>query len=96
MLAVVADVVVLACTFFDVQHISFAMFHIPVYFITSLCTSHCTLGVAVGAIAGHAAATVIAILGGTLASQYISEKTISIVGGICFLLFAGLTVFHIF
>lgn len=53
-------------------------------------------GVAAGAIAGHAAATVIAILGGTLASQYISEKTISIVGGVCFLLFAGLTVLHIF
>lgn len=54
------------------------------------------VGVASGAIVGHAVATVIAILGGTLASQYISERTISVVGGICFLLFAALTFFHVF
>jgi hypothetical protein len=37
----------------------------------------------------------IAVLGGALASKYISEKTINITGGALFLLFAGATAFSL-
>lgn len=48
-------------------------------------------GVATGAIFGHAVATAIAVVGGSIASQYISEKTIGYIGGVLFLLFAVAT-----
>lgn len=51
------------------------------------------VGVAVGAIAGHTAATGIAVLGGALASKYVSEKTINVASGLLFLLFAVATVY---
>lgn len=51
------------------------------------------VGVAVGAIAGHSIATGIAVLGGAIASKYISEKTVNVVSGLLFLLFAGATAF---
>jgi len=48
-------------------------------------------GVCTGAIAGHALATAIAVLGGGLLSRWVSERTLGIVGGVCFLVFAGAT-----
>lgn len=54
------------------------------------------VGVAGGAIAGHALATFIAVLGGAFVSQYVSEKTISYIGGFLFLLFAALTLLGVF
>lgn len=51
------------------------------------------LGVAVGATAGHALATAIAVAGGALAGKYIGERTVNIVSGCLFLLFAAATVY---
>ncbi len=52
-------------------------------------------GVATGAILGHALATLIAVIGGSIASKYISEKTIGYIGGTLFLFFAAATHFGI-
>ena len=46
------------------------------------------IGVSVGAIAGHSLCTGVAVLGGKLLASRISERTISIVGGLLFLVFA--------
>uniref|UniRef100_A0A6U2EHI2 GDT1 family protein n=1 Tax=Chlamydomonas euryale TaxID=1486919 RepID=A0A6U2EHI2_9CHLO len=46
------------------------------------------VGVAAGAIAGHALATGIAVLGGSMAAEHVSEKTINIASGVLFILFA--------
>lgn len=51
------------------------------------------VGVAVGAIAGHTIATGIAVVGGALASKYVSEKMVNITSGLLFLLFAVATVY---
>ena len=53
-------------------------------------------GVASGAIVGHAVATAIAVIGGSIASQYISEKTVGYIGGVLFLVFAVATGFGYF
>lgn len=53
-------------------------------------------GVAGGAIAGHVAATLIAVIGGAVLSDRISEKTVGYVGGVLFLLFAVATVLGLF
>lgn len=50
-------------------------------------------GVAIGATAGHAAATALAVAGGALAGKYISEKTVNYISGVLFLLFAAATVY---
>lgn len=46
------------------------------------------VGVAAGATLGHAVATLLAVVIGSMASKYISEKVVQIVGGVLFLLFA--------
>ncbi|KAG6597316.1 protein PAM71-homolog, chloroplastic [Cucurbita moschata] len=53
-------------------------------------------GVATGAITGHLIATTIAILGGALLANYISEKLVGYVGGVLFLIFAVATFFGVF
>jgi putative Ca2+/H+ antiporter (TMEM165/GDT1 family) len=44
-------------------------------------------GVFAGASLGHAVATAIAVVAGSLASKYISEKKVNLVGGVLFLIF---------
>jgi Ca2+/H+ antiporter, TMEM165/GDT1 family len=50
------------------------------------------IGVTMGGILGHAICAVIAVWGGKLIAGKISEKTITIVGGLLFILFAVLTI----
>ena len=54
------------------------------------------VGVAVGATAGHAAATAIAVVGGALASKHVSEKSVNLASGVLFLLFAAATAYSMF
>ncbi|CAM9116285.1 unnamed protein product [Discosporangium mesarthrocarpum] len=54
------------------------------------------VAVATGAIAAHASATGVAVTGGALMSQYISEKVIGYIGGTLFILFALTTAVGIF
>lgn len=54
------------------------------------------LGVVSGAIAGHGTATLLAVLGGSFLSTYISEKVIAYIGGVLFLIFAAFTLIEIF
>lgn len=53
-------------------------------------------GVAGGAILGHAAATLIAVLGGAVLADRISEKTVGYIGGVLFLLFSLATILGLF
>ncbi|KAL4390098.1 hypothetical protein AHAS_Ahas03G0111100 [Arachis hypogaea] len=53
-------------------------------------------GVASGAIGGHLLATSIAIVGGALLANYISEKLVGYLGGGLFLIFAVATFFGVF
>ena len=53
-------------------------------------------GVATGAIVGHTVATGIAVLGGAIASKYVSEKTINITSGVLFIVFAIATAISMF
>lgn len=53
-------------------------------------------GVASGAILGHLVATSIAVLGGAILANYISEKLVGYLGGGLFLLFAVATFFGFF
>ena len=46
------------------------------------------LGVTAGAIVGHGTATVLAIVGGSMLSDYVSEKVLAYVGGSLFIVFA--------
>lgn len=52
-------------------------------------------GVVTGAIAGHGVATVLAVVGGSFLSEYVSEKLIAYVGGTLFLVFAATTLVDI-
>ena len=53
-------------------------------------------GVSLGAVLGHALATLLAVTGGALASKYISERALGFAGGSLFLVFAALTLFGVF
>ncbi|CAG2105932.1 unnamed protein product [Medioppia subpectinata] len=48
------------------------------------------IGVIVGSIFGYSVCTAIAVLGGSILAQIISIKTVTLIGGISFLAFAGL------
>uniref|UniRef100_A0A7S1P525 GDT1 family protein n=1 Tax=Vitrella brassicaformis TaxID=1169539 RepID=A0A7S1P525_9ALVE len=48
-------------------------------------------GVAVGAVIGHALATVLAVVMGALVQKALSQRTMSFIAGVLFLLFAALT-----
>ena len=54
------------------------------------------LGVAGGAILAHAVATAIAVVGGAVLSKHISERTVGIIGGVLFIVFAVATVLGLF
>lgn len=54
------------------------------------------LGVAGGAILGHIVATAMAVVGGAVLSKHISERTVGILGGCLFLIFAAATVLGLF
>ncbi len=48
-------------------------------------------GVVAGAVAGHGTATALAVAGGSLLGQYVSEQVVAYVGGSLFIVFAGIT-----
>jgi len=52
--------------------------------------------VAVGACFGHGLATGIAVVGGAFISKYVSEKGISLIAGVLFLVFALTTALGLF
>ncbi len=53
-------------------------------------------GVFAGAVLGHALATLIAVVGGSLMSERISERTVGLTGGVLFLVFAVATLMGVF
>ncbi|XP_050377764.1 protein PAM71, chloroplastic [Argentina anserina] len=61
----------------------------------ALAAASSPLGVIAGALAGHGAATLLAVLGGSILGTFLSEKTIAYVGGVLFLVFAAVTVIEI-
>ncbi|KAL5999074.1 hypothetical protein ACLOJK_010024 [Asimina triloba] len=62
---------------------------------SSLAAASSPLGVIGGALAGHAAATLLAVLGGSFLGTFFSEKVIAYVGGSLFLVFAAVTLIEI-
>lgn len=60
----------------------------------ALAAAYNPVGVIAGSILGHAICTAIAVLGGRLMAKRISERTITALGGLLYLLFASLTWFE--
>ncbi|TVU22924.1 hypothetical protein EJB05_32645 [Eragrostis curvula] len=61
----------------------------------ALAAASSPLGVIAGSLAGHALATVIAVIGGSLLGTFLSEKIIAYIGGSLFLAFAAITIVEI-
>lgn len=57
----------------------------------SLAAAQNPVGVVLGAILGHAICAAIAVFAGRAIASHLSEKVITLVGGILFLIFAGVT-----
>lgn len=62
----------------------------------ALAAASSPLGVVGGALAGHAVATLLAVVGGSLLGTFFSEKVIAYIGGSLFLVFAAVTLIEIF
>jgi Ca2+/H+ antiporter, TMEM165/GDT1 family len=60
----------------------------------TLAASQDALGVVLGGILGHAICAAIAVFSGRAIAAHLSEKVITFVGGILFLIFAGVTYFE--
>lgn len=56
----------------------------------ALAATYHPVGVITGSVLGHAICTGIAVIGGRLLAKRISERTITVIGGILYLLFAAL------
>merc|ERR1712167_186179 len=52
------------------------------------------IGVVLGGILGHACCTGMAVVGGRLLASRISERAVIFAGGICFLIFAALSLYE--
>ncbi|XP_043714328.1 GDT1-like protein 1, chloroplastic [Telopea speciosissima] len=61
----------------------------------ALAAASSPLGVIGGALAGHAVATLLAVLGGSLLGTFLSEKVVGYMGGALFLVFAAVTLIEI-
>ncbi|KAL4430566.1 hypothetical protein ABPG77_005806 [Micractinium sp. CCAP 211/92] len=61
----------------------------------ALAAASSPVGVVAGAVAGHAIATVIAVLGGSFLGKYLDEKVVQYVGGSLFLVFAAASIYDI-
>ena len=61
----------------------------------ALAAASSPLGVIAGSLAGHAVATLIAVLGGSLLGTFLSEKIVAYIGGSLFLAFAAVTLVEI-
>mmetsp|Transcript_3951 Transcript_3951/g.7623 ORF Transcript_3951/g.7623 Transcript_3951/m.7623 type:complete len:313 (-) Transcript_3951:321-1259(-) len=62
----------------------------------ALAAAKSPVGVVIGGISGHLAASIIAVVGGSILGKYISEKKARLLGGILFLIFAILTMFGVY
>jgi putative Ca2+/H+ antiporter (TMEM165/GDT1 family) len=60
----------------------------------TLAAAHGAIGVTIGAILGHAICALIAVWGGSLIAGKISERTITAIGGVLFLVFAIVAVWE--
>lgn len=62
----------------------------------ALAAAKSPLGVIVGGITGHLVASIIAVVGGSFLGRFVSEKNARLIGGVLFLVFAGLTIMGIY
>jgi putative Ca2+/H+ antiporter (TMEM165/GDT1 family) len=60
----------------------------------TLAASNDAIGVTLGAIVGHTICTVVAVMGGRLIAGRISERTITAIGGLLFLIFAVVAIWE--
>jgi putative Ca2+/H+ antiporter (TMEM165/GDT1 family) len=61
----------------------------------ALAAASSPLGVTGGAVAGHGAATALAVAGGSVLTKYVSPSVLQYIGGGLFLLFAASTLFDV-
>ena len=59
-----------------------------------VCILQDPFGVTIGSIVGHVICTALAVTGGKLIAQKISPKTVTIIGGLVFLLFSFTALLH--